>query len=71
MTKNETLYDEIGCILMEYATLVCAIAETPSTNAKIHKIKLDSVLNLRDATQSLIMKKFGEKVEKNLSVSSN
>ena len=71
MTRNHTVRDEIASIMMEYATLVCAVAETPSTSKTVHKIKFDTVLELKEAATTLIMKKLNEQKNSAVCGSSN
>ena len=71
MIRNHTVRDEIASIMMEYATLVCAVAETPSSSQTIHKAKFDTVLELKEAATSLIMKKLNEQKNSAVCGSSN
>ena len=71
MTKNETTYDVVNNLLMEYATMVCAVAETPSTTLAVHKTKFQTVLHLRDAYRSAILDMIEKKVVRAVGVSSN
>jgi CRP-like cAMP-binding protein len=71
MNKNETTYDKVNYLLMEYATMVCAVAETPSTTLAVHKTKFQTVLHLRDAYRSAIMDMIEKKMVKAFENSSN
>jgi hypothetical protein len=71
MIRNHTIRDEIASIMMEYATLVCAVAETPSTNHSVHKIKFATILELKESATSLIMKKLNEQKSSAVCGSSN
>jgi CRP-like cAMP-binding protein len=71
MTKNETMYDVVNNLLIEYATMVCAVAETPSTTLAVHKTKFQTVLHLRDAYRSAIMDMIEKKMVKTVQASQN
>lgn len=71
MNKNTTMYDEIGEILLEYGTLVCAVAEIPNTNQKIHQDKLKTVLGLKDAARTIMMGLIEKKIENHKKISLN
>lgn len=71
MKRSETTYDTVNNLLLEYATLVCAVAEIPSNDRQIHRAKRDAILNLRDATRAIILDMVEKKVVNAVKVSSN
>ena len=62
MMKSETTYDKVNNLLLEYATLVVCVAEVPSNDLEIHRAKRNAVMELRDATRSIIMEMIEQKV---------
>jgi len=71
MKRNKTMHDEIGEILMEFAVLVSGIAEISTNDTLVHKAKVKAVLDLKDATRSVIMSKVVKKIDSHASCVNN
>lgn len=71
MTKNETTYDFLNNVLTEYATLVVGVAEIPSKNLEIHRAKFKAVIDLKDATRSVILEMMENRMKANQQASIN
>lgn len=71
MKRNQTMYDEVGDILMEFAVLVSGIAEISTNDMLVHKAKVKAVLDLKDATRSVIMSKVVKKIDNHASCANN
>lgn len=71
MIRSQTMYDEVDQILMEYATLVCAVAEIPGKNLEIHRAKYKAVMDLKTAARSVMMDLIEKKIATHKQVSIN